>query len=543
MARLGQSLAVKLFAILLIVVGVGFGVSGWLTVNKHTNTLMAQILLSADRVADLLQSATQQGMMRNRRDDVREIIQTIGREPGVDGIRIYNKTGEIIVSTDSTEQFTRVDAQAEACVVCHTPAGALTTPLPDLRYRIVNAPDGHRTLGLISPIRNQPSCAEADCHAHPPDREVLGVFDVRMSLAQVDEALIRSQHDLITWSVILAVLAAAASGLLVWWFIHRPVRQLIQGTRELAAGNLDHRIRVRNKDELGQLAIDFNTMTAELSAARSELTEWARTLETRVEQKSRELERAHNGMAQMDRLASLGRLAATVAHELNNPLSGIATYVRLGMRRLKKVEQSNPPITETVRELELVDEELGRCGNIVKNLLLFSRGAPGEHTAVAMEDVIRHCTQLIGHHLRLHEIQLRTECEPGAIAHADPQQMRQALLAMLMNSVEAMPAGGELTVSARMTGGGRHCELVVADTGRGIPASDLPHIFEPFFSSKADASGVGLGLSVVYGIIQNHDGHIDVESRPGQGTRMIITLPAESSDPAPRAGSASEVPA
>lgn len=526
MSRIGQSLSVKLFAILLVVVGLGFGVSGWLTVRKHTDTLMAQILMSADRVADLLQSATYNGMMRNQRETVREIIQTIGREPGVDGIRIYNKVGEIIVSTDSTEQFERVDLRAEACIACHSESGALTSPRPDLRYRIFTAADGHRTLGLISPIPNTRSCSEAECHAHPADRNVLGVFDVRMSLADVDVALADSRRDLILWSIMLAIFAAAASGVLVWRFVHRPVRRLIQGTRELAAGNLDHRIAVTNEDELGQLARDFNTMTAELATARRELTDWARTLESRVEKKSRELERAHNGMAQMDRLASLGRLAATVAHELNNPLSGIATYVRLGMRRLGKLDPADPVIAETSRELNLVDQELGRCGNIVKNLLLFSRAAPGEHVSVSMADVIHHCTQLIGHHLKLHDIQLTEVCAPDVSAHGDPQQLRQALLALLMNAVEAMPQGGELTVNARMLDDSRQCRLTVADTGRGIAESDLPHIFEPFFSSKTDASGVGLGLSVVYGIIQNHQGTIQVDSRPGEGTRMIITLPA-----------------
>lgn len=524
---LGRSLSVKLFAILVIVMGVGFGLSSWLTVRKHTNALMSQILASADRVADILQSATRQGMMRNRRGDVREIIQMVGFEPGVDGIRIYNKAGEIIVSTDTTELFRRVDAQAEACVVCHSPAGALTVPLPSMRYRIVRMPDGHRTLGLISPIRNSPSCAQADCHAHPADRAILGVFDVRMSLAGVDENLARSRRDLIASSVILAVLAASVSGFFVWRFVHRPMRRLTRGTQEVAAGNLDYRIPIGQKDELGRLARDFNNMTSELAAARAELTEWARTLETRVEEKTGQLQRINEGMAQIDKLASLGRLAATVAHELNNPLSGINTYISLGMRRLSKADSSSPAVAETIKEMQFIHDELDRCGKIVKNLLLFSRSTPAEHVPVLVEDIVTHCTQLVKHHLKLNDIHLRVELEPNLTVHGDVQQLRQALVAVLINAAEAMPNGGELVIQGKRQDSPGFCELTIIDTGRGIAETDLPHIFEPFFSSKPSCAGVGLGLSVVYGIVQQHNGRIDIDAKVGEGTRVTLVLPTQ----------------
>ena len=528
MPRFGQSLAVKLFAILVIVVGVGFGFSAWLIVQKHTDALMYQIRRSADRVADVLISATHQGMMRNQREDVRDIIQMIGTEPGVDGIRIYNKTGEIIVSTDSSEQHKFVDLKAEECVACHTGTGALTMPRAELRHRIVRQPDGHRTLALIAPIRNEPACSEAPCHAHPPDKEILGVFDVRMSLTDVDAALARSRRDLTTWSIVFAVLAALASGVLVWWFVHRPVHRLTMATEELAAGNLDYQIPPMGKDELGRLAKDFNRMTEQLAAARKELTNWAETLESRVEQKSNELQRIHDGMAQIDKLASLGRLAATVAHELNNPLSGINTYVSLGMRRLGKKGDDDPAITETVKELKFIHDEIDRCGGIVRNLLLFSRNAPLELAPVPVEDIIDHCTQLIDHHLKLNEIALHVNIESNASVYGDVQQLRQALIAILMNAVEAMPHGGEMNVTARCLPDKHMCEISVADTGRGIPKDDLPHIFEPFFSSKPSPSGVGLGLSVVYGIVQRHRGRVNVESEPGHGTTITIRLPVQS---------------
>jgi two-component system, NtrC family, sensor kinase len=533
LSAIGRSLSVRLFLILVVVLGIGFGVSSWLTVHEHTATLMSQILASADRAADILQSATRQGMMRNRRGDVREIIQTVGAEQGVDGIRIYNKAGEIIVSTDTTELFKRVDAQAEACVVCHTKAGALSTPIPNLRYRVVRAPDGHRTLGLISPIRNLPSCAEADCHAHPADRAILGVFDVRMSLEDVDRSLARSRRDLIAWSAILAVLAASASGFFVWRFVHRPIKRLARGTRELAAGNLDYRIPVDNRDELGQFAQEFNLMTGELATARAELTEWAKTLETRVAEKTSQLQRINEGMAQIDKLASLGRLAATVAHELNNPISGINTYVSLGMRRLGKSNSTDPAVTETIKEMQLVHDELDRCGKIVKNLLLFSRSTPAEHAPVPMEEIVDHCTQLVSHHLKLHEIHLTVDFESNLVVYGDVQQLRQALLAILINAVEAMPTGGELTISARRRKAHGPCELVVSDTGRGIARDDLPHVFEPFFSSKSDCAGVGLGLSVVYGIMRQHDGQISIDSKVGEGTKVTMVLPTEPGRPVP----------
>ncbi|GAB4327450.1 MAG: ATP-binding protein [Candidatus Zixiibacteriota bacterium] len=525
MPKFGQSLSVKLFAILAIVVGVGFGVYGQITVRQHTTALMNQIKTSADRLAHVLHSATHLGMLRNQREDVRQIIQTIGEEPGVDGIRIYNKMGEIIVSTNADEQHTRVDLQAEECVVCHSGEGALTTPRADMRHRIIRQADGHRTLALISPIRNQPVCSDAPCHAHPADKELLGVFDVRMSLRDVDRILADSRNGLVTWSVLFAFFVAAGSGTLVWLFVHRPVHRLTKGTEELAAGNLDYRIPETSHDEIGRLARDFNRMTAQLAAARHELQQWANTLETRVEEKSSELERIHVNMVQMEKLASLGRLAATVAHELNNPLSGINTYVSLGLRRLKKQDCTNHAISETIKELQFIHDEIDRCGKIVRNLLLFSRNAPMQTAPVAVGDIVEHCTQLIDHHLKLHDIALHVDYDEHATIYGDVQQLRQAMVAVLMNAVEAMPNGGELTISGKDLKVRQMYELTISDTGRGIPEKDLPHIFEPFFSSKPSSSGVGLGLSVVYGIVQRHRGEIEVDSTPGHGTHVRIRIP------------------
>jgi two-component system NtrC family sensor kinase len=339
----------------------------------------------------------------------------------------------------------------------------------------------------------------------------------------------------------LAVLAASASGFFVWRFVHRPITRLTRGTRELAAGNLDYRIPVDHSDEVGQLARDFNFMTGELAAARAELTEWAKTLESRVTEKTNQLQRINEGMAQIDKLASLGRLAATVAHELNNPISGINTYVSLGMRRLGKISPSDPAIAETIAELRFVHDELDRCGKIVKNLLLFSRSTPAEHAPVPMEEVVDHCTQLVSHHLKLHEIQLRADLEPNLVVYGDVQQLRQALIAVLINAVEAMPNGGELTILGRRLDAHGPCELVVSDTGRGIADGDLPHVFEPFFSSKSDCAGVGLGLSVVYGIVQQHDGRISITSKLGEGTKVTFVLPTEPGRSAPGSDTAHPV--
>ncbi len=228
----------------------------------------------------------------------------------------------------------------------------------------------------------------------------------------------------------------------------------------------------------------------------------------------------------MDKMASLGKLAATVAHELNNPLAGILNYARLVERTLEESEEQIPEQEEMIRQLTHIRKEASRSGTIVKNLLVFSRPSGMNIAPHSMNEILERSTMIVGHHLEMADIDLVMEgVEGDDQLVCDADQLQQCLVALLVNAVEAMQDGG--TIELRAADIGDSIELTVRDTGMGIPEEAQSRIFEPFYSSKESTDGAGLGLAVVYGIIQRHGGQIFVESEVGRGTTFIIELPKQ----------------
>lgn len=508
-----------------------FSIYSYFTVRFHIKEMMEQVYDSANLMSDVIKNSTHYSMLLNRREDVFQIITTVGREPGVDGIRIYNKRGEIMFSTKKAEEGTVVNMHAEACYGCHNAAEPLQSLPINNRARTYRGPQGHRIIGLINPIRNEPSCANADCHVHPPDKTVLGVLDIRMSLEKVDANIWRAELRFILYALAAMFIVAFVSVLFLFFTVHRPVQRLMEGTQQLASGNLDYRILRMSQDELGELARSFNEMTKSLQRAQTENREWSETLEKRVQEKTAELQQIHQQILQIEKMASLGKLSATVAHELNNPLEGILTYAKLIARRMRK-EPQPPEITQkSLEEMDLIISEVQRCGGIVKNLLLFSKKQVGEFGMAPLESIINRAVQLMQHHFKISNVTFDVVYKtPDTTLMCDENQIQQALVALMVNAVEAMPDGGSLNLTVARKENG-DLEVLLADSGAGIAPEDIPNIFEPFFSTKKEVQGVGLGLSVVYGIIERHGGAISVKSEPGRGTVFTITFPPTTTTP------------
>jgi two-component system NtrC family sensor kinase len=513
-----------------------FGIYSYLTVRFHSDQMMDQVIESANRVSDVIKKSMHYSMMLNRKEDTYQIIATIGEEPGVEGIRIYNKSGEIIFSTDKSEERSVVNLRAEACYACHDQAKPLESLSTANRTRIYEGARGTRVLGLINPIRNEAGCSDGGCHAHPPDKTILGVLDVRMSLESVDHAIAHSRATMLTYAFGAIAVITLVSMMFLWMTVLKPVEHLTEGTRQLSAGNLQYRIPESDShDELGQLARAFNAMASSLHTAQDENERWAQTLEQRVEQKTNELKAIHAQILHIEKMASLGKLSATVAHELNNPLEAIVTYAKLIARRFERSDTLSDTMKTSLEDVRLVAREADRCGTIVKNLLLFSRKQVGEFTIVPVRQIVEQATRLVQHHLQISNVTLRTEFPPETDASilCDESQIRQALLALFVNAVEAMPDGGTLTVGITVDTSTEEVRVSITDTGIGIPEDDLPHVFEPFFTTKKEGKGVGLGLSVVYGIVERHSAHIAIRSECGRGTTIVLAFP-----PAHRAGAA-----
>lgn len=523
-APLFRSIGVKLFLWTFLVMLVVFGVFGYLSFQSTSEQWTRSMRQSAYRTSELIERAIHDGMLLNRKDAVHKTIRSIAKSPGVAGIRIYDKSGTIIFSADEREIGRRVDRQAEACVRCHERNKPLRSLPQKDRVRIFEDASGNRILGLIKPILNEPSCSDAACHAHPPNKSILGVLDVKMSIAHIDKARKKARRDAILMLLLMALAGGLAAALFIYRVVLVPVRRLTDGIGRISSGNLDTRIELVSRDEMGELAESFNFMSAALRDAGRENRRWADKLEAKVEEKTEQLSRIHGQIAHMEKMASLGKLAATVAHELNNPLAGVLVYAGLVQRRLSEVK-GEPVCEEMQRHVKLIREETARCGDIVKNLLVFARESRVVVAEHRLGKIVERSLKLIGHELELQEIELKViELDDDELA-CDAHQIQQAIMALLVNAIEAMEPGGLLTVT--QTGDVQRVWVDIQDTGPGIPDDVVGHIFEPFFSTKEATKGVGLGLSVVYGIIHRHGGTIDVESFLGHGTCFRIELPRE----------------
>ena len=528
--RWTHSISTKLIVSLLAVMVAIFALLGYLNIRLHRQHLEAATLASAERVSDVISRSTTYYMLHNDRQGLYHAIQTIASQPGMVKVRILDREGRIGYSTDPKEVNQVLDKSAEACYGCHAQAQPLMRLNRPDRFRIYPS-GGQRILGIITPIENQSSCSNAECHAHPAGQQVLGVLDTNLSLAKADAQLASSSLHMLSYTAGALLVVALLSGLFVWRVVDEPIKALKNGTEHLSHGELGYQIKVLSKDEVGDLAHSFNRMSRELRAANEEIVTWAKALEDRVEQKTNELQRAHDHVLHVERMASLGKMAAVVAHEVNNPLSGILTYAKLLRKWVGTGQAEAEKREEAMQCLELIATESRRCGDLIKNLLTLSRTSPINLQSTDLNAVIDRCLLLVRHQLELTGVELQLDLARDLpLITCDPAQIEQVLLALIMNAIDAMPRGGTLWLADRLVKGGTEVEIIVRDDGTGIAPDILPHIFEPFLTTKESGRGVGLGLAISRGIMERHNGRIEVESELGRGTAFTLTLPVQAVD-------------
>jgi two-component system NtrC family sensor kinase len=515
-----KSIGAKLILVVGFILMLSIGIYAYVNVASQKRQLTAEVMRGAFRISETIRRSTRYDMLRNLRKDLHQIIETIGQQEGLEKIRVFNKDGQIMFSSDGSDIGTMVDKRAEACYACHAAEKPLERlNIPD-RSRVFTSRDGHRVLGVISAIYNEPDCSTPECHAHPPEQKVLGVLDIGMSLADVDKDIKGAQNKMIFFAVIAFLVISVTISISINRYVTRPVRELVKGTKKIAEGNLDFSIPIKTEDEIAQLASSFSQMTSDLKKADEKLMEWGKTLEQKVQQRTEELRKTENQLIQSDKVASLGKLAAGVAHEINSPLTGILTYSSL----LLKAKKEGDPDRE---DLEVIVNETNRCKKIVKGLLDFARQTAPQKTLSDINEVINKSIDLVSHQASMQNVKIQKETEPNLPkTMIDVGQIQQVFINILLNAIEAMPQGGTLTVSSGMED--RMAAIRFADTGVGIPKEVLPKILDPFFTTKEQGKGTGLGLSVSYGIIERHRGKLEVKSQVGKGTTFTVKLPIKS---------------
>ena len=493
-----------------VIVIIVAAVSGLVNVKTEEQQLLNTMTLGADQLSKAIVSATWHAMLDDHREAAYQVMQTIAEKQGIDRIRIYNRAGQVMFSTKSGDR----------------PVGG-----PDIsaHVRILRAPDGHRRLEMVTPIYNEKSCSESECHAHPAAFKTLGVLDVALILESVDAEVDGMKLRVLLVTAVEITLISLFIIFFTRRFLGRPVDKLIEGIKAVSHMQLDKPLdSVTGSEELDELARSFDIMRDRLRGALAEINQFTQNLEAKVEERTQQLKAAQKKLVQNDRLATLGQLSASVAHEINNPVAGVLNLSMLLQRMLK--DDGVPPerMAEFRKYLSQVIAETARVGRIVSDLLAFSRRSKPQRAPADLNQIVINTLSLIQHKMKLSNVDVESSLAPDLPAvPCDPSQIQQVLLNLLLNAAEATSGRPERRVQVVTTLEDGMVNLTVADNGEGIPPENLTKVFDPFFTTKSEGKGVGLGLAVSYGIIQAHGGDIEIKSKPGDGATFVVTLPLE----------------
>jgi two-component system NtrC family sensor kinase len=296
---------------------------------------------------------------------------------------------------------------------------------------------------------------------------------------------------------------------------------MVEATEKISQGNLSHKVEVTSSDEIGYLADSFNKMTADLETANAKLLDWGKTLEKKVEERTQELTRMQAHLIQSEKLASIGKLAAGVAHEINNPLGGVLIYSHLLLEDTAKDSLQ-------YENLKKIVKETSRCKDIVRGLLDFARPKDPEMSQIDINGIVEKSLYIVEGQSMFQNIRIQKNYSsdlPRIVG--DGAQLQQVFMNIILNAAEAMDGIGTLSITTSHESGGKYIDVLFQDTGHGIQDEDLKRLFEPFFTTKEVGKGTGLGLAISYSIIQKHQGTIEVSSQAGEGTTFTVRLPAK----------------
>lgn len=520
---------VLIITILSIFLFVSFGIIFRSVNEQYLNTV---ILQSGNNVGSLVEGALYHSMLENDEGALQNTLDVIHTLPGIDDVNMYDSENNLVYSSFSTDTSGHINPD---CKSCHNNLGQMF-PEKEKSYKIITSKseckmnyggNGQRHLLIRSPILNSKSCSQNSCHAHDASEEVLGSLVIKVPLKELDSAVRKSSLEFYLLAIFTTLLLASFLILFTRREIKNPLNELIKASQAVANGDKSTRVIIKPNqlDDMRMVSVAFNDMLDNLQTATTELENWSHQLEYKVRKKSEELGNAQSELIHIERLASLGKLSSSVAHEINNPLSGILVYTKLVHKIL-----SNPDLTETKKELmlkhlKLIESETKRCGDIVKGLLDFSKKDQEGFETRHLHEILLETCELMSHPIKIANIRfVRSLAAKSDLIYCSPNQIKQACLAMLVNAAEATPENGEIQVKTSNPDADTII-LEIVDSGIGISSDDIPHIFEPFFSTKQEAHGIGLGLSIAHGIVQSHKGKIQVKSEPGIGTTFSVTLP------------------
>jgi two-component system NtrC family sensor kinase len=507
-------------------------VTFWIIFRSVNEGYMKSIIdQNGNNIASLVEGALYKSMLENDRTTLQSTLDVINTMTGIDDVNVYDIDNNLAYSSISNDTTNHSDPD---CKSCHNDITQMFSA-KEKSVRIIDISsecsmnhnnNNSRHLLIRSPILNKASCYTSSCHAHKQSEAVLGSLLIKFPLKGLDNALDKSRKDYILLAALITVLLVTFLIFLTTKKIKNPLTALIAASEAVTHGDKSTRLEIKPNQlsDMRMVSIAFNDMLDNIQKANIELQNWSHQLEYKVQKKTEELGQAQNEMINIERIASLGRLSLSVAHEINNPLSGILVYAKLVHKQLSN-QRLDPEKKEAIlKHLGFIISEAMRCGDIVKGLLDFSRKDQNDFEPKNLHEILHDTFDLMNHSMKVANINFLSDFSAKAdLIFCSPNQIKQVCVAILMNALEAIQENGEV-IFRTINPDEKHIRIDITDNGTGISEENIPHIFEPFFSTKEKTNGIGLGLAIVHGIIQNHKGKIDVKSERGKGTTISISL-------------------
>ena len=488
-----KSLTSKVIVISIALLAFGISVFALLNLKRER----AQLITSAREGSELLLQTIERSIYSSMRvgntEETQAILEMVAQNPKLLAVRIFHPHGVVLKSSHPNEIGKPVDAEDYQLYLNNRNEG------------ITYADHHGEVLRMIKPIYNTPQCYT--CHGHKT--KVIGVLDVNYSLAETKKRMFEVTQ-LFAFSTIATIAFLSISiAFVMFRLVRSPLNRMIEKMAKVEEGDLSVRITHAPKDEMGRLTNSFNSMIERLERAKKELDIYH-----------------FNQMERADRLASIGEMAAGIAHEIKNPLTGIASAITI----INDDFAASDPRKEILGE---VLEQVKRMDKTVNDLLFFGRPAEPEPVCTDLNAVLRKTLIFASQHRGSRGgviekvLEMQDDIPP---VYVDPKQIQQVFLNLILNAIQAMQGGGVLTIKTALVEEKlqKWVTVSIADTGQGIPEQILGKIFTPFFTTKAQ--GTGLGLAICHKLVAQQGGTIRVESRDGEGTVFSIQLPATSTD-------------
>lgn len=492
------SLVFKVIFVTCLIVILAISLNVWWNTALHEGTIEKMTQEKVKIISEFIEKNVIRSMERGRHFDIHAILQNYATYRNIWRIYLFRPDGTIKASTNG-EEFNKkvedVDFYLKRKYFVREETGRGGT----------GKKEHYRVYYYVNPIVNKPECFQ--CHNRKEG--ITGILVVANSMKEMDQMISRVEIHSVILAVITIGFLSSVLAILFLRFVERPITSLTQTMRKVEEGDLNARVRLKSKDEMGRLAENLNGMIEKLQWAKKEADQYHQDLVKRA-----------------DRMASIGELSSGIAHEIRNPLAGIQGAIEI-------LAQAFPQGDGRREVTDEIQKQIRKLERLVKDLLNYAKPIPQKYIATDLNELAeRVLSFFMTQQGRSEDFRVvKNFSSPLPRVMIDPHSMEQAFLNIILNARKAMPKGGTFTVATRLIEGNgdrgdKTHRVVIAfeDTGSGISKESLPKIFNPFFSTRSD--GTGLGLSITKNIVEQHEGRIEVESRVNVGTKVIITLPA-----------------